>query len=632
MRYIGLDIGDGESAVTLLTEESIVDPVVQSLGGVRSLLSVVANRGDQIIVGERALLEQGITQLRARFKSRFLTSPVAGDDLRRFAVGLRELLLEHTAALEGDVRIALGCPAGWNAMDRQRYASILEAVGYPNLYTVSEARAAFLYAKYAHDIQVDAALLERNALVIDIGSSTTDFAFIAGGRETDVGSFGHVNLGGGLIDAYLLRDAVARAPEREAIEAVFDEEPTWRHHCEIIARKVKETYFRDEARWADAPATQTVTIYYDAPLRLTLSMDARVLERILSQPMAELGGATFVGALEDSLQRAALSTQDAPPELVLLTGGASRMAFFQDACRDAFSDAILATSPEPAFSTAKGLAYAARVDLRLERFRADIQAYFDSGHIGRYVADSLDALVDPLVPRLAEYIIEEAVIPAIRSWREARSGTLNDLEATLSKRARALLSSPEAAKVLEPVIAGWSERLIAGIQRDLNGISDRHHIDRRAMALGRVQADAEVEGFRIALPGRSLSVVLSIVSAVVMASICGGGGAVAIVAAGPVGLIVGAAIGVLAAMLSLAFGEQVYRSVNIPPMLRKAFPMWAFTRALHSEKQRNAIEASLRRALGDPEGTFARQIAGEISRDLGAQIARLAEQVGLPIY
>ena len=41
---------------------------------------------------------------------------------------------------------------------------------------------------------------------------------------------------------------------------------------------------------------------------------------------------------------------------MILTGGASRMAFFQQACREAFADALVVLCPEPEFSIARGLA------------------------------------------------------------------------------------------------------------------------------------------------------------------------------------------------------------------------------------------------------------------------------------
>ena len=65
-------------------------------------------------------------------------------------------------------------------------------------------------------------------------------------------------------------------------------------------------------------------------------------------------------------------SRECPPEVVILTGGASRMAFFQQACREAFADALVVLCPEPECSIARGLAYAGRVDERLSLFRREV--------------------------------------------------------------------------------------------------------------------------------------------------------------------------------------------------------------------------------------------------------------------
>lgn len=63
-----------------------------------------------------------------------------------------------------------------------------------------EPRAAFLYARHARGLRVHPELMKKSAMVIDIGSSTTDFAYIVDGHQQNVSLFGDTNLGGGLID------------------------------------------------------------------------------------------------------------------------------------------------------------------------------------------------------------------------------------------------------------------------------------------------------------------------------------------------------------------------------------------------------------------------------------------------
>lgn len=94
--------------------------------------------------------------------------------------------------------------------------------------------------------------MRQSALVIDIGSSTTDFAYIVDGHQQELSLFGDANLGGGLLDAMILARAVAASSDRQALEAVFASSPAWHSYCELEARRLKETYFTDEERGGTA--------------------------------------------------------------------------------------------------------------------------------------------------------------------------------------------------------------------------------------------------------------------------------------------------------------------------------------------------------------------------------------------
>lgn len=235
-----------------------------------------------------------------------------------------------------------------------------------------EPRAAFLYARHARGLRVSPELMKKSAMVIDIGSSTTDFAYIVDGHQQNVSLFGDTNLGGGLIDELILSRAMAASRDQKALEAVFEESPAWRSYCELEARRLKESYFLDEEKWAEAPLCRTLTVCYDEPLALELSIGGASIRKMVEQPIPALGGRSFVGCLKDALCAAVEVSRSCPPEVVILTGGASRMAFFQQACREAFADALVVLCPEPECSIARGLAYAGRVDERLKTFRQEV--------------------------------------------------------------------------------------------------------------------------------------------------------------------------------------------------------------------------------------------------------------------
>ncbi|MBR6498360.1 MAG: rod shape-determining protein [Clostridia bacterium] len=216
MRYIGIDIGDGESCVALLEENSVIEPSILPINGQGSIISVVGMSSTTVKVGEEALLDPKVVHLRSRFKSRYLTTLDAERDIERFAYGIKAALEKEDPELFGkETYVTVGCPAGWKANDRERYAEIMRKAGFSNVHIVSESRAAFFYARYSHGLAVAPELLSKNTLIIDIGSSTTDFAYIINGKESDIGTFGDVSLGGGLIEACMLDKAVNKSPQKE---------------------------------------------------------------------------------------------------------------------------------------------------------------------------------------------------------------------------------------------------------------------------------------------------------------------------------------------------------------------------------------------------------------------------------
>ena len=59
MKILGFDLGDGESAVTLLDEDSTVEPRVMPLCGKNSLISAVGVKDGRIVIGEAASVTDG---------------------------------------------------------------------------------------------------------------------------------------------------------------------------------------------------------------------------------------------------------------------------------------------------------------------------------------------------------------------------------------------------------------------------------------------------------------------------------------------------------------------------------------------------------------------------------------------
>lgn len=194
-RYYGFDLGDAESAVSRLDADSEKRPQVLTVCGEKSLITAYADlMSGEIVIGEKACYAANAVKRRIRFKSRFLTDKDAEGDVRCFAAGvLSELYAAGELQRdEEDCCFYIGCPAGWKSAARERYRALFERCGYPPLKIISESRAALVSVCQSRHMQVGYDILSRPVLIVDVGSSTTDFAYICGGHEVEKIGRAHV--------------------------------------------------------------------------------------------------------------------------------------------------------------------------------------------------------------------------------------------------------------------------------------------------------------------------------------------------------------------------------------------------------------------------------------------------------
>lgn len=627
MRYIGFDMGDGESAVAAFEQGSLIEPVILPLCGVRSLLSAVGMLNGEIVIGERAYTDALADQLSVRFKSRYTTDPSSYEDIARFVRGvLRDLI--NSGAFAGDDHFIVGCPAGWDAAARARYRELLVKAGVLNPQVISESRAAFLYAKYAHTVALDVDILNESALVVDIGSSTLDYAYIVDGRETGIGTFGETALGGGILDAALLRTAVETSRDREAIQAVFSECRSWYSYCEIEARRVKEEYFTRLAQETAPVVKKQVRICYDGMQKLTLELNPETAEKLTTQPLPELNGLSFEQAVRASLENAARLTQERPPKLLLLTGGASRMPFFRLLCQEIFADAVVVSCPEPEFSIAKGLAYAGWVDDNLRAFRQAIQEEITEEKISVIASEAIPSLLPSVARILTDLILDEAALPMMEQWKRGGIRTLKELEKQMAERMERVLGSPMAQEALAPAVAVWLNGLTGKLQALIDPICDRFDVPRKQMKLDLTATGADQVAVKAAdwvglpLMGTVLGAMITVITGI----LCGGSG-VALVATGPLGFLAGAVIGAVASLLGWSAISEMLMKLDLPLLLRQI----PIEKRLKSDRNRRELQKRILDAISPEESAFRRQLVSGFSRAFSAHVYMIAQAAEIPI-
>lgn len=629
MRYIGFDVGDGESAIAAFEQGSGIEPVILPVGGSRSFLSAVGMLNGEIVVGERAYTDALADGLSVRFKSRFTYDPARNEDIVRFVRGtVRDL--QDNGLLGPEDAFVVGCPAGWNATARARYRELLMRAGLREPQVISESRAAFLYAKYAKTVALDIDVLSKTALVIDIGSSTLDFAYIVGGRETGVGTFGDIALGGGILDEELLHLCVEQSRDKDAIRRVFQESRSWYSYCEIEARRLKEEYYTRLLDDPSASVKKVVRICYDGVQKLTLKLDGDLARQLTEKPLNALQGRSFIQAVQDALDHAVRLTADDPPCLVLLTGGASRMPFFRQLCREAFRDAAVVCCPEPEFSIAKGLSYAGWIDSNLREFRKAIEKEITEERVAYTARKAMPQLIPPVTEALVDLLIEEAAVPVVTDWQKGRIGTMEEMDAQLKQRVTEVLDSPMARDALTPALRNWLDEVGTQLQALVDPICDRYEVPRKEMALNLTAVSSGPEKLPLDAKGLTgmnlIGALMTVIVSVLLGLLCGGSG-VALIAAGPLGFLAGALLGTAVSLFGMDAISGAMMKANLPLLLRKR----NLAKHLRSDSTRKKLRDALEKELSAQDSAFQQQVVTGFSRSFKTYLNGIAQAAEIPI-
>ena len=633
-KFYGFDLGDAESAISFLQKGGKTEPEILAIAGAGSFITAYANLSSgELLIGEKACYTGGAIRRRIRFKSRFLTDPESQKDVRAFAAGvLGELYAEGLLNKHDDCCFYIGCPAGWDKNVREEYRVIFEKAGYPPVRIVSESRAALVSACQSRHLQVGYDILSKPVLVVDIGSSTTDFAYILSGRETEMQTAGEVRLGGGAMDELLLMEALWASKDRKAIEAVFEKNEPWKNYCEFAARRLKEKYFSDEEYWKENPCTETVLIYYDRPIRLTLSMDQEMAEKLKDKGIPSLGGRSFKKVFTDSLREVRDSIVDRQPELVFLTGGVSKLNDIRTWCKDIFPEAVVITGAEPEYSVSRGLAYSGRIDEELREFKAEIEQLKASTVVEQVVRQNIPELYRMAVDTMLEPVLTNAAIPVFDRWRNGEIRRLCDTDPAMEEEITRYLKTEEARSLLSGMVARWLKPVADELEEYTMPICARHHVPYTALSLNSYfklsDMDIHIDAKNV-FAVEELTWLIDSVISILIGLLCGGSG-IALISSGPVGIMAGALASLLILILGKGKMEKALLKMDLPKAVRKLVPKNSFRSRLESVG--DSVKENFYKNL---EGERSEEITLRMTEEISAQIeeclTRMAEVVEIPL-
>ena len=384
-QVIGLDFGHAETAVTKANMGATTPPAVLEVQGQAPMVTAVAETGGQVLVGEDAYRGRNPEGLNVAFKSPRLKDHETRHPTKLFVQRIVEMLAEERIIAGGaESLFVVGCPSGWRGTVRRDYEALLQEAGMQQVRVVAESHAAFLAAREVLDIPVDD--LEGSVLIVDVGSSTTDFTAVVEIEEKRL-DFGSNELGAGILDKIILERSL-----NVELRELFEEYPQYRDQCLLYSRKVKEDYFNSKNKREPVEYFKRVgekRIPFDVEIRDTDMKEilSTSICEYLQQPDEELRGLDWPSSFQRELQRAREKAEDNPPQMILLTGGASRMDFVLKCCEEVFPSAKVVRGEEPQFTIARGLALAGRTGNKLEQFRSDIRDIFSSDKLRKVLRE-----------------------------------------------------------------------------------------------------------------------------------------------------------------------------------------------------------------------------------------------------
>ena len=592
LEFIGFDLGHGETALGRAYARSMREPEILDFHGQKSFVTAVAKTQDGVKIGADAVnlsVMGNKPNVWVKFKGRDVSDPGIKIPTQLFSKTLMNSL-EKERKIQGVGRsqFVVGCPSGWDQGDRDHYRKLFNGAGLKSVRIVPESRAALMTALEQGYLSLDAA--RSSVLIVDIGSSTTDFTYC---RDLDAEDVGHNILGSGLLDTEIFKLNLARQKDKARIEKLIKKYPHYRPIMEYWCRLAKEQFFNGQ----DIPVEIIKRLPIDDGVLFEIRMDKADAKAILGTPLDALNGFTWPDAFNFAIKESIEMLGGREPKTVLLTGGASRLPLIRPACEKAFPGAKVILGAEPEFAIARGLAWLGRFEHLHASFKTAVSELMAiNGDVHKKAeAASLD-LGERLGPKLIDALSHEVVIPVFREWRAGRIASLNDIDVELENQVRDWLVSDQAKNALRPIIDDWFSTLQRSIENDTDPLCREHGLPAMVLSLDDSQHVSQyLEGMSVSAPQvasleTDTALAGTTITTLIVGALLAKANLLAPLLANPIGIVVGTVLaggGYVAGKKAL---EGKFKSAKVPIVARKLLTDGRIRRAVKKQRA-DMIEA-----------------------------------------
>ena len=594
--FVGFDLGHGESALGRAFGATTREPEILEYRGERSFVTAVAKTRDGVKIGADAVnlsFMAGAPQVWVKFKDRKMSGPDVEVPTKLFTKTLIEGLAKD-GIIRGakDSRFIIGCPSGWKDETKAAYQKLFESAGLKTVRIVPESRAALMTALEQGYLSIEDA--KASVLIVDIGSSTTDFTY---SRDLEAEDVGHNVLGSGLLDTEIFNLNLARQKSRKHIEKLLKKYPHYRPIMEYWCRQAKEAYFTGE----DKPVEMIKRLPVNGGILFEIKIDKADADKILSTPLQSLNNYSWKDAYNFALKETIEQLGGRAPDTILLTGGASRLPLILPATEKAFPKAKIVRGAEPEFSIARGLSWLGRFEFLHASFQ-DAVAHIlsEDGAVYAKAHKASHTLGSRLAPALVDAMTDGCTIPVFQDWRSGKIKSLDEVEAALSERVKDWLQSDTSTAVLKPVIDDWFAELQRDIEKETDPLCRDHGLPAMVLSLDDSQhVSRHLEDLSIAAPKvdtleSDAAFMGTTVTALIISALLAKANLFAPLFLNPIGLVVGGATAGGIFLYGRKSLQGKFKNANVPVLARQIMTDGRIKRA--AEKQRPELISAVSEA------------------------------------
>ncbi len=495
IKVIGFDLGHGEFSLAEVPMQLGEQPQTIEINKRETQITAVGkDQKGQTIIGRNAVRKSDMQSFEICFKKKpSICSTLDKQSIHDFVTEVYNHLIKDKRCEEPEnTYFFVGCPSGWQVPEKDAYEQMITGAGLPNVSIVRESRAALLHAKEIQRIRPSD--LAKSVLVIDIGSSTTDFTWVIDKNDNPI-DFGK-KLGASLIDKEIFKRTLDAHPNKEGLEEIFQKYPVFENRCEFACRVNKEEYFRnpddyhDSRSYVRAAFEDIQRLYEFKPL-----VNGPIMREILDEPMKELGNKSWKSAFRDNLRavKQELDAQGITPSKIMLTGGASRMDFISTICENIFSsDWIRDTQPELAI--ARGLARWGRININTGSFSSEANQILDR-ELESIVESHIQDLINNQAKKLANGAVNNGLKPQLIQWRDGKISTSEELDSKVKQQAEKWLIGTEASQIITSELSNWLPTVSKQVEEKLSPLYDEYGLSQAALGMTTFKLKPKTEGF-----------------------------------------------------------------------------------------------------------------------------------------